>query len=201
MEESLVTPAPTSRGRENKRRSRSCVSCERREIQLRIVANRLRIRGFGWHAVSSEEVVVIHLAVHASGDLGSFRAEGRTSALQEDHDYNAADSGVGIRSEPAVASAGMRTGSRFAEDFFLVEVEAQAARCAILHRARHAVGKFGNDWSDIELALYTRLEARNFIRSRRMLQIVERAAVGDRRNHRAELQWGHGDAFTERAHL
>ncbi len=34
-----------------------------------------------------------------------------------------------------------------------------------------------------------------------MLQVVERATIGNRRNHGAQLQRGHGDAFAEGAHL
>ena len=34
-----------------------------------------------------------------------------------------------------------------------------------------------------------------------MLQVIKRAAIGDGRNHRTQLQRGHGDAFAERAHL
>src|SRR4051794_26510176 len=34
-----------------------------------------------------------------------------------------------------------------------------------------------------------------------MLQVIERASVGDSRNQRAELQRRHGNAFTKRTHL
>src|SRR5260370_12858693 len=51
------------------------------------------------------------------------------------------------------------------------------------------------------MALYARLEAGDFIGTGRMLQVVEGAAVGDRRDQRAELQRSHRDALAERAHL
>src|SRR5581483_11981737 len=156
----------------------------------------------GWHSVSGdEEVVVVHVAVHASCDFGGFGAEGGASALQEDHDDDPAHAGVGVGSEPAEAGAFMRARPGLAEDLFFVEIHAQAACSAVMDSAGHAVSQFRNDWGDIELALYARLETGDLLWIRGMLQVIESSAVGDRRNHRTELQRGHGDAFTERAHL
>ena len=45
------------------------------------------------------------------------------------------------------------------------------------------------------------LEVRDFIGRRGMLQVIERAAVGDSRDQRAELERSHRDAFAERAHF
>src|SRR3954469_11656807 len=126
-----------------------------------------------------KEIMVVHVAVHASGNLSSFRTKSRTSSLQENHYYNAPHAGIGVGGEPSEAGSGVGAGSSFAEDFFFVEIEAQAAGSAKLHRSGHAVRQFGNDGRDIELPLHPRLKAGHFFRTGRMLEIVESSAIGD----------------------
>lgn len=116
-----------------------------------------------------KEVVVIHVAVHVSGDLSRFRSERRPASLQEDHDDNASDTRVRVRSEPAITRSFVRTSTGLAQDLFLVEVETETARRTILHRASHAIREFRNDGSDIELPFDARLEARDLFRSGWML--------------------------------
>src|SRR5579862_7607598 len=116
-----------------------------------------------------EEVVVIHVAVHASRNLSGFRAEGRASSLQKDHDDDTSDTRVRVGSKPAVAGSLVRAGTGLAEDLFFVEVQSQAARCAVLHRSGHPVREFRNHGSDVKLALDTRLETGNLFWSGRML--------------------------------
>ena len=95
----------------------------------------------------------------------------------------------------------LRAGSGLAQDLFFAEIDAQAARCAVVHRAGHAVGHLGNQRLDIEMTLYAGLKVGDFFRRRRMLQVIECAAVGDGRDQRAQLQRGHRDAFAEGTHL
>src|SRR5208283_5565053 len=111
------------------------------------------------------------------------------------------DAGVGVGGEPSETGSGVRTGSRLAQDFFFVKVEAQTAGGAVLYGSCHAVGNFGNQRSYIELTLDPRLEVRYLFRRRGMLQIVKCSAVGNSGDHRAQLQRGHGNTFAIRTHL
>src|SRR5258708_2960373 len=123
-------------------------------VALRCGADCLDRRLIGWGSpTGNEEIVIVHIAVHASAHLAGFRAEGRAPALQEDHHDDATHSGVGVRGEPAVASSLMRTGSGFAQDFFFAEVHAQTARGAVMDGAQHAIREFWDDGSNIELTL------------------------------------------------
>src|SRR6266852_7043540 len=54
-----------------------------------------------------EEVVVVEIAVHASGNLGGLGAVGGTSAAQEDYRHDASDVGLGVGGEPSEAGAGV----------------------------------------------------------------------------------------------
>src|SRR6202521_2796614 len=136
------------------RRSGSCIGCPRHE-----------------------ELVVVKIAVHQSPDLSRFWPEGRMSALQEDDRHNASDVGVSVRGKPPIARAGARTCPGLAQDRFFVKVQMHAARGAIHDSSGHAVGEFRNHRLDAEMTLDPRLEARDFIGTVRMLQVVERAAI------------------------
>src|SRR2546427_2538857 len=96
-------------------------------------------RGCGAKRPGYEEVVVVEIAIHASGNLGGLGAVGGTSTAQEDYRYDASDVGLGVGGEPSVAGAGMGAGSGFAEDGFLVKIQAYAAGGAVFDRAGHAV--------------------------------------------------------------
>src|SRR5215467_11626476 len=182
------------------------LACERPFQQLSkilwVCADSLHRSGVRWESVTSnEEVVIVHVAVHATRNLCRFGSECRAAALEEDHHHHSPHTCVGVGSEPTIAGSFVRTGAGLPQNLFLVEVEPQAAGCPVLHCTCHPVRKFGNDWSDIQLPLDARLKGRDLFRTRRMLQIIECSTVGDRRNHRAQLQRSHGDAFAERAHL
>src|SRR5579872_707562 len=111
-----------------------------------------------------EEIVVVHVAIHAAGNFSGFWTEGGTSAFEEDHNDDPPDAGVGIGCEPAKARACMRAGSGLAEDFFFVEVQAKAACRAVSYRPGHAIGNFRNQSGDVELALHARLKVCDFFR-------------------------------------
>src|SRR5579862_2965634 len=130
-----------------------------------------------------EEIVVVHVAIHAAGNFSGFWTEGGTSTFKEDHNDDAPDAGVGIGCEPSKARACMRAGSGLAEDFFFIEVQAKAACRAVSHRPGHAIGDFRNQSGDVELALHARLKVCDFFGSRRMLQVVESSAIGDGGDH------------------
>src|SRR5262249_25205191 len=104
---------------------------------------------------------------------------------------NPADAGVGVRGKPPEAGTCARTGSGLAQDFFFREVSAQAASGAIAYCPGHAIGDFRNQRSNVETAFNTWLEVSNGFSSRRMLQVVQGAAVSNRRNQRAQLQRCH----------
>src|SRR6185369_916934 len=87
------------------------------------------------------------------------------------------------------------------QNLLFTKVQTQSASGAILHGAGHAFSNFRDERADIELALYTRLKADDLIDRRGMLEVIERPAVGDGGNQRAELQRSHGNAFTKRTHL
>src|SRR5438270_7982475 len=75
--------------------------------QLRGGADRLhrrRVRRRTGH----KELVIVHVAIHASRDLRCFGPKGRTPTLQEDHNHNTSYAGIGVRGEPAIARALVR---------------------------------------------------------------------------------------------
>src|SRR6266851_1236215 len=166
-------------------------------------AYRLHIRRrVGWLSwVSFEERVVVEAAIDVAGDFCRLGAESGASALQEDYDDDAPDVSLGVGSEPSVAGSCPGAGSGLAQNFFLVEIHSQAASCAVAHCRGHAVRNFRNERSDVEVALYAWFEVGDFIRSGRMLQVVERATVSDGGNHGAQLERRHGNALSEGAHL
>src|ERR1700690_1841247 len=130
--------------------------------------------GRGTGGSGDEEIVVVEVAIHASGNFGGFGAEGGTATLQEDDGHDASCIGVGIGGEPSKASAGAGTGSGFAEDRFFAEVEAETARGAILDRSGHAIGKFGNGRGNVEMAFDDGLKIGNRVGGGGMLQVVQR---------------------------
>ena len=89
----------------------------------------------------------------------------------------------------------------FAENRLFAEIQAQTARRTVLDCSGHAVRKFRNDIRNIQVTLHARLKIGNGFGSTWMLQVEERAAVGDRRNQGAQLQRSHRNTFAERAHL
>src|SRR5262249_51130119 len=147
------------------------------------------------------EVVGVEGAVELAADFRGLGAVSRAAALEEDHGHDVAILGVGVRGEPAEAGAAFGAGGGLAQDLLFAEVEAQAAGGAVLHGAHHAFGDLGNERADIELALHARLEVDDVIGRGRVLEVEARAAVGDGRDQRAELQGRHGDALAEGAHL
>ncbi len=66
--------------------------------------------------------MVVHVAINAAGNFGSLRTEGEASTLQEDNEYDASNTGVGVRGEPAEAGSVVGAGPSLAQDFFFVEV-------------------------------------------------------------------------------
>src|SRR5271166_2288990 len=153
----------------------------------------------GWFG--NEEVVIVEVAIHASGNFRSFGAESRATAFQENNYDDVTDIGLSVGGEPPEAGARVRAGSGLAQNFFLIEVSPQTARGTELYCALHSVGNFWNQRGNVQAALYHRLEIRDIFRSRGMLQIIERAAISDGRDQRAKLQRGDGNAFAEGAHL
>src|SRR5579872_2379891 len=155
----------------------------------------------GHRGLGNKEFVIVEIAVHASGELCGFGAESRTSALEEDDNNNAANISIGVGREPTKTRAGFRASSGLAENIFFVEIELYAAGRAVLHRASHAVRNFRNQISNGQTAFDDWLKVGDLLWCSRVLQIIECSTVGNGGDHRAELQRGHGDAFTEGAHL
>src|SRR4249920_3342294 len=124
--------------------------------------------------------MIVKISIHSPRDFSRLWPECRTPTLQEHHGYDPSNIRIGVGSEPAIAGARARAGSRLAEDLFLGEVVTNAACCSVLNCPGHAVGDFRNDGSNIEMALDARLEIGDLFRSIRVLDVIKRAPVGDR---------------------
>src|SRR5450755_5063910 len=106
-----------------KRRSRATSLRERLWNNLRSRAVRLHDGRVGRQTMGSdEEIVVVQIAVDASGNFRRLRTESGASALQEDDDHHASNAGVGIGGEPTEARSRVRAGSRLAQNGFFVEI-------------------------------------------------------------------------------
>src|ERR1700730_6415078 len=128
------------------------MSVTQKTSRLRSRADRLH-RGVGRIAVrGNEEIMVVHVAIHVSGNFRGLGTKGGTPALQEDDHHDAPNAGVGVGSEPAEARSGVRTGSGFAQNLFFVEVQSQFTGSTVLDGPGHAIGKLRNEGSDVELA-------------------------------------------------
>src|SRR5262249_6889885 len=157
--------------------------CEPTLVSLLLCAHAGLLRrrsAAGGGGALGEEVVVIEGAVELAADFGGLGAVGRASALEEDHGHNVAVLRIRVGGEPAEAGAVLGAGAGLAQDLLFAEVEAQAAGGTVLHGAHHAFGDFGDERADIELALHARLEVDDVVGRGRVLEVVERAAVGDR---------------------
>src|SRR4029077_16385489 len=81
--------------------------------------HRLHVCRIGWQGgAGNEEVVVVEVAIHASGDLGGLGTEGGASALQEDYDDDSPYVCLGIGREPSIPCACLRAGSSLAQNLF-----------------------------------------------------------------------------------
>src|ERR1700678_134163 len=89
-------------------------------------------------AIGQEEIMVVQIAVHMSGNLGGFGTESGPATLEENDNHNATAAGVRVGGKPAKARASVGAGSGFAQNFFFVEVEPEPACRTVLHRSRHA---------------------------------------------------------------
>src|ERR1700722_302198 len=127
-----------------------------------------------------KEVVIVKIAIHASGNFGRFGAVGRAPALEEDNYDDVTDVGFGIRGKPSEASAGVRTGSGLAQNFLLFEIDSQAAGGAEMNGAFHAIGNLWNQGGDVKTAFHYWLKIGNLFGRSGMLQVIERAAIGYR---------------------
>src|SRR6266404_5852193 len=149
----------------------------------------------------AEEVVVIQPAIKLAADFSSFRAVRWTASAQEDYGDDVSILRVRVGSEPAKARAILGACAGLAQNLLFAEVQAQAAGRSVLYRSGHALGDLRDQRADLQLAFNPGFIADDFINRRWMLQVVKRAAIGDGRYQRAQLQRRHGDAFTKRAHL
>src|SRR5208282_2847961 len=154
-----------------------------------------------WSRLAREVVVLIQVAVEDPRQLRGFGAVHVAVSLEEDYGHDAAVLRVGKGAEPAEARTGGAAGSRLAKHLFRGKVGAQAARGAVLGRTQHAHADFGNQRRDVQVTLDLGLKAGYIGRRARMLQVVQRSAVGNGSHQRAQLQRSHADAFAERTHL
>src|ERR1700730_13884905 len=84
---------------------------------------------------------------------------------------------VRVGDEPAHARSGVVAGSGFAEGHFVPVVIEAALTGAVENGGEHTFTDFRKNGGDIKIALHTRRENMNFIRSARILQIVESATI------------------------
>src|SRR6516164_4872547 len=116
-----------------------------------------------------KEVVVVKITVYPTGNLGSFRTECGTPALEKHHNHDPAVAGIGIAAKPTKSGAGMRAGSGLAQYLFFIEIYPQAARRAVVDGAGHAVGDFRHQAGNVQMTLDHGLEVRDVKGVHRML--------------------------------
>ena len=107
---------------------------------------------------------------------------------------------VGVGDEPADFGSWVVAGAGLAERGFVTAGIEAALGCAVENGGEHAFANFGEDWGDVEVALHFRLKILDVFGSARVLQVVERAAVGERGRERDELERSDLDAFAEAGH-
>src|SRR5580704_6565812 len=140
----------------------------------------------GQSRLDHKETVIVEIAIHHTSDFRSLGAESRTAAFEEDDDDNVTNVSFCVGGKPSEACACMGASTGLAQNFLLAEICAEAAGGAELYSAFHSIRNLGDERGDVEVALYHRLEICDVLGSRRMLQVIERAAIGDGRDQRAE---------------
>src|SRR5882724_4768894 len=96
---------------------------------LRRAAKWFHVGGIG--RVSGKKGVVVEAAIHATGNFRGFGSESGPAALQEDDHHDTADVGLGVRGEPSVTGSGAGAGSGLSQDFLFIEIDSEAAGCAV----------------------------------------------------------------------
>jgi len=107
---------------------------------------------------------------------------------------------VGVGDEPADLGSRIVAGACLAERCFVAAGIKAALGCAVENSGEHAFADFRKNRSDVEIALYLGLKILNVFGSAGILQIVERAAIGERGRERDKLEWRDLDAFAEAGH-
>ena len=107
---------------------------------------------------------------------------------------------VGVSDEPADLGTWVVAGASLAERGFVAAGIEAALRRAVENSGEHAFANFRKNRSDVEVALYLGLKILDVFGSARILQIVERAAVGERGRERDELERRDLNAFAEAGH-
>jgi len=107
---------------------------------------------------------------------------------------------IGVGDEPTDFRCWVVAGAGLAERGFVAAGIEAALGCAVENGSEHAFANFREDRSDVEVALYFRLKILNVFGSAGILQVVERAAIGERGRERDELERRDLNAFAEARH-
>src|SRR5262249_51527361 len=147
---------------------------------------------------SGEIVLLAETTIDAASDLSRSRTLhlARTAA-QQDRERDLGMGFVGIRDEPTYARGWVVAGAGFAKRHFVPATIVTALTGAIENGCQHAFANFRKKWGDIQISFHARSETLNLFGSPRILQVIQRAAVGKCRCKRSKLQWSDLNALTE----
>ena len=81
-----------------------------------------------------------------------------------------------------------------------IEIAVKQAGGAVIDRSFHARGDIRDQVGDFQLTLHMGLEVRHLFRRGGVLEVIERAAIRDRRHQRAQLQRSHLNSLAKGAH-
>src|ERR1700730_530714 len=140
-------------------------------------------------------------AVDAPGDLrgGGTNHLSRAAAEQNgQRDFRM--SFIGIGDEPAHFRRWVVAGTGLAERGFVAADVKAALGSAIEDGSEHAFANFRQHRSNVQIALHARSESLNLVGSAWILQVVQRAAVGEGSRQRNQLQRRDLNSFTEAGH-
>ena len=152
-------------------------------------------------AVGREVVLLGEVLVDAAGHSRGYAPLTDLAARQHHHYHQFVRSGLIERPEPAhvrgVAIVG--AGAGLAQDR-LVRIVGGAASGAVVGDRFHAALEIGDPGAELELPLDSRHQVGRFVLSAGILQVVERAAVGDGGKQRCQFERRQRDAGTEAGH-
>src|SRR5581483_5616379 len=129
------------------------------------------------------------LPINATGNLGSVRAEHHATAAQKDHHDIFGLLLIRVRDEPAQARSILATGSGLAVDLLIRAVGQPAG--AVNDSFCHSLFDAGKELSQItQSPPDSGLEFRDLFQGTGILQVIQRAAIGDGGDNGSHLQRG-----------
>ena len=145
-------------------------------------------------------ILFFQVVVENARQFRGLGAIGRSATFKENHRDQFSVRRIGIRTKPAEPRSIVRAGAGLSQDWKLFEVGEHRAPGAKLHHVGHAKAHRRKQRSDVEFALHHWVEIRDFRWSLGMLQIIQRASIGDGGNQRSQLQRSHRNTLAEGTH-